>query len=125
MTQDVQPSQEKQPELAALVESLLFVADEPVEVATLAQVLEVDMSAVEATLTELLSDGVRRGVRLQRKGDKVQLVTRPEAAAYVEKFLGLEKGGRLSRAYLRRHRPGDQDIPGGHEGPGSGTQREA
>ena len=100
MTLDDQSSQEKQYTLPALVESLLFVADEPVEVATLAQVLEIDMSAVEAALSVLSSDGIQRGMRLQRKGDKVQLVTRPEAAAYVEKFLGLEKSGRLSQAAL-------------------------
>ena len=86
--------------LTALVESLLFVADEPVEIATLAQVLEVDMSAVEAALAELASDGIQRGVRLQRKGNQVQWVTRPEAAAHIERFMGLEKSGRLSQAAL-------------------------
>jgi segregation and condensation protein B len=39
-------------------------------------------------------------VRLQRKGDRVQLVTRPEAAAYIERFMGLENSGRLSQAAL-------------------------
>jgi segregation and condensation protein B len=46
------------------------------------------------------ADGENRGVRLQRKGDKVQLVTRPETAAYVERFMGLEHTGRLSQAAL-------------------------
>ena len=41
-----------------------------------------------------------RGVRLQRRGDKVQLVTRPEAAAHIERFLGLETPARLSQAAL-------------------------
>ena len=97
------PQDEQKPSqlaLTALVESLLFVADEPVEIATLAQVLEVDMSAVEAALAELASDSLERGVRLQRKGQQVQLVTRPEAAGYVEKFLGLETSGKLSQAAL-------------------------
>ncbi len=100
MTHDEQSLQSASLTLTALVESLLFVADEPADIATLAQVLEVDMSAVEAALGELASDGSQRGVRLQRKGDKVQLVTRPEAAAYVEKFLGLETSGKLSQAAL-------------------------
>jgi segregation and condensation protein B len=60
----------------------------------------VDMSAVEAALAELASDSLERGVRLQRKGQQVQLVTRPEAAGYVEKFLGLETSGKLSQAAL-------------------------
>jgi segregation and condensation protein B len=100
MTTDGQPSPEKQIALQALVESLLFVADEPATVARLAQALEVDAEAVEAALQEISADGANRGVRLQRKGDRVQLVTRPEAAAHVERFLGLELAGRLSQAAL-------------------------
>jgi segregation and condensation protein B len=100
MTQDEQSPTTPQLTLTALVESLLFVAEEPVEIATLSQVLKVDMSAVEAALAELSTDGALRGVRLQRKGDMVQLVTRAEAAAYVEEFLGLESSGKLSQAAL-------------------------
>jgi len=95
-----QSAAEKRLPLPALVESLLFVADEPVTVARLAQALEVEIDAVEAALQEISADGFQRGVRLQRKGDRVQLVTRPEAAAYVERFLGLELTGRLSQAAL-------------------------
>jgi segregation and condensation protein B len=100
MTPDEQPSSEKQLPLPALVESLLFVADEPVTVARLAQALEVNADAVEAALHELSADGANRGVRLQRKGDRVQLATRPEAAAHIERFLGLETSARLSQAAL-------------------------
>jgi len=100
MTPDGQPSSEKQLPLPALVESLLFVADEPVTVARLAQALEVNADAVEAALHELSADGANRGVRLQRKGDRVQLATRPEAAAHIERFLGLETSARLSQAAL-------------------------
>ena len=100
MATDEQSLLEKQIPLPALVEGLLFVADEPVTVARLAQALEVDQDAVEAALNEISADGVNRGVRLQRKGDRVQLVTRPEAAAYIERFMGLENSGRLSQAAL-------------------------
>jgi segregation and condensation protein B len=100
MTLDRQPLSEKQLPLPALVESLLFVADEPVTVARLAQALEVNADAVEAALHELSADGANRGVRLQRKGDRVQLATRPEAAAHIERFLGLETSARLSQAAL-------------------------
>lgn len=41
-----------------------------------------------------------RGIRLQRHGDQVQLVTAPEAAPAVERFLGLEGAVRLSSAAL-------------------------
>ena len=41
-----------------------------------------------------------RGLCLQRIGNRVQLTTTPEAAPYVERFLGLEARTRLSRAAL-------------------------
>jgi segregation and condensation protein B len=100
MTTDEQSSQEQSLPLSALIESLLFVADEPVTAARLAQALEINTDAVEAALRELSADGAQRGVRLQRKGDRVQLVTRPEAAAHIERFLGLETTARLSQAAL-------------------------
>jgi segregation and condensation protein B len=100
MTTNEQSSPEKQLPLPALVESLLFVADEPVTVARLAQALEANAETIEAALRELSTDGANRGVRLQRKGDRVQLATRPEAAAHIERFLGLETTGRLSQAAL-------------------------
>lgn len=100
MTTDEQSLQEQPPPLSVLVESLLFVADEPVTVARLAQALEVNTDAVEAALQALSADGANRGVRLQRKGDRVQLVTRPEAAEQIERFLGLETTARLSQAAL-------------------------
>jgi segregation and condensation protein B len=100
MTLDEQSLKEEQIPLAALVESLLFVADEPVEIERLAEALQVREDAIEAALQEMSADGANRGVRLQRKGDRVQLVTRPEAAAHVERFMGLEKSGRLSQAAL-------------------------
>ena len=39
-------------------------------------------------------------MRLQRSGNRVQLVTAPELAPSVERFLGLEARARLSRAAL-------------------------
>ena len=100
MATDERSLLEKQTPLPALVEGLLFVADEPVTVARLAEALEVETDAVEVALNEISADGANRGVRLQRKGDRVQLVTRPEAAAYIERFMGLENSGRLSQAAL-------------------------
>ena len=41
-----------------------------------------------------------RGMRLQRGPDGIQLVTAPDAAAYIEAYLGLESGRRLSAAAL-------------------------
>ncbi len=86
--------------LAATVESLLFVADAPVSVSHLAEALERDERDVEAALQTLAEGYAGRGVRLQRKGNRVQLVSAPEAAPTIERFLGLSQSGKLSAAAL-------------------------
>jgi segregation and condensation protein B len=84
----------------ARVESLLFVADGPVSVARLAEALEVPPGRIERALEDLTAAYDGRGLRLQRVGGRVQLVTAPEAASWVERFLGLEASTRLSQAAL-------------------------
>jgi len=86
--------------LAAQVESLLFVADGPVSIGRLAEALEVAPARVERALAGLEATCAGRGLRLQRAGNRVQFVTAPEAALCVERFLGLERRTRLSRAAL-------------------------
>src|SRR5512135_2250813 len=87
--------------LAVMVESLLFVASEPVPVTQIAEALNVKLAEVEQALAELNAAGqVTRGVRVQRKTDKVQLTTQPECAPYIEKFLGLDLTARLSKPAL-------------------------
>jgi segregation and condensation protein B len=72
------------------VEAILFVADAPIEIAALARVLSAPRTDVERALDELGEVCRERGVRLQRTGDLVQLVSAAHTAAYVERFLGLE-----------------------------------
>jgi segregation and condensation protein B len=83
-----------------LIESLLFIAGEPVAVGQLAAVLELSEQAVGAAIDELARVCTERGVRLQRHGDHVQLVSAPEAAAVIRRFLGLQSAARLSIAAL-------------------------
>ena len=83
-----------------LIESLLFVADEPVRVEALAGVLDISVEQAEEALTDLTQDYEQRGLRLQRKSNRVQLVTAPESSECVRRFLGMELGGRLSAAAL-------------------------
>jgi len=89
-------------DLPALLESLLFVSAQPAPLAKLAQTLEIDEADVEAALDELAAsyNANRRGLRVQRKRDRVQLITAPEAAPYVERFLGLDLSSKLSTAAL-------------------------
>lgn len=86
--------------LGQLVESLLFVAGEPVTVSQLARALEASEEAVAAAIAELSTRCAERGVRVQRHGEGVQLVSAPEAARAVGRFLGVQASGRLSSAAL-------------------------
>ena len=83
-----------------ILESLLFVATEPVAVSHLVDVLGLSAEEVEAALWDLQADYSHRGFRLQRHKDRVQLVTAPEAAPYVERFLELDLSSKLSTAAL-------------------------
>ena len=83
-----------------ILESLLFVAAEPVTIAHLADVLQSSVEEVDGVLQELEDEYRERGFRLQRQRDRVQLVSAPETAAYVETFLGLDLSTRLSPAAL-------------------------
>ena len=87
-------------EIKLLIESLLFVADEPVAIGRLASAIGVSRQAVEEALRELNEEYECRGLRLQRKGEHVQMVTAPEAAPYIERFLDLNMSSKLSPAAL-------------------------
>ncbi|NJM05913.1 SMC-Scp complex subunit ScpB [Candidatus Gracilibacteria bacterium] len=94
------PQPASPPSSILLVESLLFVAAEPVAVSHLARVLELPADTVEAALSDLQTAYGGRGIRLQRQGDRVQLVSAPEAAASIARFLGVQANTRLSTAAL-------------------------
>ena len=89
-------------ELPRRLEALLFVADHPVDEATLSLALAVERRQLRAALDRLgatLRDE-RRGTRLQQGPDGIQLVSDPDAAEYIEYFLGLEASRKLSNASL-------------------------
>ncbi len=87
-------------EITAIVESLLFVADEPVSVSDLAATIEATSAKIEKALAALIESYRGRYLQLQRHKKKVQLVTAPQATAYIERFLGLSVSGKLSTAAL-------------------------
>jgi len=65
-------------DLKMIIEALLFVASEPVTVNHLASAVDCPLSVVETALEQLKDDTRRRGIRVQRQGSKVQLVSAPE-----------------------------------------------
>lgn len=87
-------------ELQALVESLLFVAEEPITINHMAQALGVPLKEIRKSLKALDDSCQTRGLRIQRQGQRYRLVTAPEAAPYIERLLGLDLTRKLSPAAL-------------------------
>jgi len=91
-------------DLIARIEALLFVAPGSVTPLQLAAALDVPTAEVEKGLEELSAEYLdhrqSRGLRLQRHRGRVQLTSIPEAAPWIERFLGLDTNTRLSRAAL-------------------------
>lgn len=101
MTQQLQEKQEIT-QITAAIESLLFVSGRPLEYAELRKLLDVDdaelASALDTLNEQLESQG--RGIRLQRLGEQVQLVTAPENARYIAALLDLPMTARLTTAAM-------------------------
>ena len=89
-------------QLAAAIESLLFVSGRPLERAELHKLLDVDEAKLQGALQILEQDleDQERGIRLQLLGEQVQLVTAPENARYVAALLGLPMTAKLTSAAL-------------------------
>jgi segregation and condensation protein B len=86
--------------LDRLIEALLFVADEPANVADLAHALETDPESVQQAIERLIARSGERGVCVARVGPRVQLVTIREAAPLIERFLGIDRSTKLSPAAM-------------------------
>lgn len=84
------------------LEAVLFVADEPLSSATLAQAAEVDREEAERRLEALAEDLAARGsgVVLRRVAGGWRLFSSPDAAGAVERFVVASRHSRLTRASL-------------------------
>jgi segregation and condensation protein B len=92
---------ELDPQLLKLViESVLFVADGPVELRTLARLTEQTPEAITQAIGELSATSRERGVRIQQTGQSAQMVSAPETASYVQRYLGIDENQRLSPVVL-------------------------
>lgn len=89
-------------ELVALVEALIFVADEPVTTKLLAEVLEEEKESVAAAIEQLRADLEERGAGLQVReiAGGWQLATRVEFHEEVRRFLKTRPSAKLSLASL-------------------------
>lgn len=89
-------------ELKAIAESLIFVADEPLNTRTIADVLKVDLKAVERSVSELVGeyDARNGGLQLREIAGGWQIATRPEHHEQVRAYLKSKPSAKLSLASL-------------------------
>lgn len=104
MVQELQERQGFQTtaQVAAAVESILFVSGRPLEYSELRKLLDVDDLALTDSLAMLAQqlESQVRGIRLQRLGTQVQLVSAPENARFIAALLGLPMTAKLTNAAL-------------------------
>jgi segregation and condensation protein B len=89
-------------EVVAIVEALIFVADEPLTEKVLAEVLEEDRESISAAVEELKKEYDEResGLQLREIAGGWQISTRTEFHEEVRKFLKTRPSAKLSLASL-------------------------
>lgn len=89
-------------ELAAVIEALVFVADEPLGLKTVADVLKISQDEVQSAMEHLAEEFNARnsGLHLRELAGGWQFATRPEHHEYVRAFLKSRPSAKLSLASL-------------------------
>jgi segregation and condensation protein B len=99
-------NEEKQPrgisEVVSVVEALIFVADEPITVKFLAEILDEDRETIEAAVEELKNEYEAResGLLVREIAGGWQISTRTEFHEEIRKFLKTRPSAKLSLAAL-------------------------
>src|SRR5256885_10208254 len=89
-------------DLVAVVEALIFVADEPITAKLMAEVLDEDRQAIEAAVDQLKLEYENResGLQIRELAGGWQIATRTEFHEEVRKFLKTLPSAKLSLASL-------------------------
>jgi segregation and condensation protein B len=89
-------------ELKAVVEVLIFVADEPVSAGSIADVLKIEVAEVETAIQDFVKEFNRRngGLQVREIAGGWQIATRPEYHEEVRAYLRSKPGAKLSLASL-------------------------
>ncbi len=88
--------------IQALLEAMLFVAEDPIPATEMAEVLEQPLATIEeelAAYARALQED-ERGLVLRELGGGWRLFTHPDAHAYLERFAATDRAARLSKAAL-------------------------
>lgn len=86
-------------ERAGHLVALLFAGAAPLELDTAGKILDGSRGEMDEVLA-FLRDHPPLGLRLQRSGSQLELVSDPDSAPYVEKLLGMDRPVKLSRAAM-------------------------
>lgn len=89
-------------ELKSIVESLIFVADEPISAKLIADVTEIDRDTVESAIKDLAGEYDQRpgGLQLREIAGGWQIATKPEHHEYIRSYLKSKPSAKLSLASL-------------------------
>ena len=89
-------------ELKGIIESLIFVAEEPIDSKSIAKVLRIDQSAVNEAIQSLVEEYGERsgGLQLREIAAGWQISTRPEHHEHVRAYLKSKPSAKLSLASL-------------------------
>lgn len=88
--------------LKSIIESILFSVGEPISVDKLAKTLGKNKNLIKKIIEDLESDYKKknRGLRIIKKGEKIQLVSSSENSLYIEKLIKNELQEGLTPASL-------------------------
>ena len=96
------PEKPRPEEWRGIVEAILFVAGDAVETGDMCRAMNLTPEELDKTLSDLAGeyDFERRGIRILRFGNHVQMATRPDYAPYVERLLQPVQRQSLSAAIM-------------------------
>ena len=89
-------------EIISIIEALVFVADEPLTVKILAEVLEEEREIIQAAISELMQEYDQResGLQIREIAGGWQIATRTEFHEEIRRFLKTRPSAKLSLAAL-------------------------
>ncbi|MCE5313296.1 MAG: SMC-Scp complex subunit ScpB [Nitrospiraceae bacterium] len=90
------------PQTKSIIESLLFVAGEPVNISTLVKITEVPESEIRQCMSELIDNYklTGSGLVIAEIADGYQMITNPENGFWVRKLRNINQNTKLSQASL-------------------------
>jgi segregation and condensation protein B len=95
---EVMPEPDEGVDLIAALEAILFSSQRALTMKELQNALETNRQRLNAAVDGLMVVLSQRGVMVQRHGDQVQLVTRPDLGPFVRRAVHPEVAGRLTPA---------------------------